>query len=672
MANPNKFTAKEVLNKVLLDSSGNAVTANSVTSQEALNSVLDTTNNRLNMSLAGGTISGDVTISGDLTVSGGGSLSFDEILEGTQVIDVTNTEAFLVRKNSNGGDVFVVDTTNVKVGIGGQADSYLYLDGLSGNTYFHYNHNDMIDVYTGGDIAMRIKDDDVEFNGAIVPKSGITGNATNFDIHQTSDDASDNRRTRIGGGGDVSQTRGAYIELAGNEHSNTGQLILNAGDVTGGDIIFKTDNTTRLTVDNNSRISLTNNDAGGTGGSDGTSANTIFGYLAGEDIVDTGVDNTYFGHKAGSNNATGDDNTFVGSNAGKGSHGNSHTSNVGVGSDALLAVSTGSYNAVMGNAAAKAMTDGHNNIAIGNQALMTSTSAGICVAIGDDAMKNGNVTSAADGAVAIGGSALLALTSGAGNTAVGNQAGATINTGGQNTMIGAYAGDATDDGAQNTALGYLALSANCGDANTAIGRACLSQATGGANTAMGQSAGGAVTSGSNNLLLGQDAGLAGSPGGAITTGSNEIVLGDENISEAHVQVDWTIASDARDKTDFKALDLGLDFVNALSPVTYKWDKRSKYGDKTDKDYDLLEQTPDGTHKEDWLDIGFKAQDVVALEMEAGYNKSSKTNLVSSHSEDGKQMGLKYSKFVPILVKAIQEQSNLIEELRNRISVLEKK
>ena len=177
-------------------------------------------------------------------------LATDKIqVDGTSLIDVTDTEAFLVRKDSDGGDVFVVDTTNVKVGIGGQADSYLYLDGLSGNTYFHYNHNDVIDVYTGGDIAMRIKDDDVEFNGAIVPKSGITGNATNFDIHQTSDDASDNRRTRIGGGGDVSQTRGAYIELAGNEHSNTGQLILNAGDVTGGDIIFKTDNTTRLMID---------------------------------------------------------------------------------------------------------------------------------------------------------------------------------------------------------------------------------------------------------------------------------------------------------------------------------------------------------------------------------------------------------------------------------------
>ena len=119
MSDINKFTTKEVLNKVLLDSSGNAVEAFSHTTQEALNAALDTTNNRLNVSLNGGTISGDVTISGDLTVQGGGSLSFDEIIEGTSVIDVTSTEAFLVRKDSDGGDVFIVDTTNGNVGIGG-------------------------------------------------------------------------------------------------------------------------------------------------------------------------------------------------------------------------------------------------------------------------------------------------------------------------------------------------------------------------------------------------------------------------------------------------------------------------------------------------------------------------------------------------------------------------
>lgn len=36
-----------------------------------------------------------------------------------RIIDVTDTEAFLVRKDGDGGDVFVVDTTNGVVAIGG-------------------------------------------------------------------------------------------------------------------------------------------------------------------------------------------------------------------------------------------------------------------------------------------------------------------------------------------------------------------------------------------------------------------------------------------------------------------------------------------------------------------------------------------------------------------------
>ena len=149
-----------------------------------------------------------------------------------------------------------------------------------------------------------------------------------------------------------------------------------------------------------------------------------------------------------------------------------------------------------------------------------------------------------------------------------------------------------------------------------------------------------------------------------------INLGDENINECNIQVDWTIASDQRDKTDFTALDLGLNFVKALAPVTYKWDKRSKYGDKYADDYDLNAQTPDGTHKEDWLDIGFKAQEVQALEEAAGYTTAAKKNLTVSTSSDGKQMGLQYSKFIPILVKAIQEQNAVIEALTARVATLE--
>jgi hypothetical protein len=170
--------------------------------------------------------------------------------------------------------------------------------------------------------------------------------------------------------------------------------------------------------------------------------------------------------------------------------------------------------------------------------------------------------------------------------------------------------------------------------------------------------------------LGHDSGRTGSPGGNINTENNEIVFGDANITEAHIQVSLTVASDERDKTDFVNLDLGLDFVKALEPVTYYWDKRSKYGDKYADDYDLNAQTPDGTHKEDWMDIGFKAQSVLALEEAAGYKIAEKKNLTVSLSGDGKQYGLKYEKFVPILVKAMQEQDAIIQSLTARIAALE--
>ena len=61
---------------------------------------------------SGGTVTGDLTIDADLTVTGSTAITTNEVLQGTSTIDVTNTEAFLVRKDSDGGDIFIVDTTN--------------------------------------------------------------------------------------------------------------------------------------------------------------------------------------------------------------------------------------------------------------------------------------------------------------------------------------------------------------------------------------------------------------------------------------------------------------------------------------------------------------------------------------------------------------------------------
>ena len=103
----------------------------------------------------GGTIDGDVIITGDLQVSGGGSLSFDEVIEGTQVIDVTNTEALLVRKNSDGGDIFTVDTTNEEVELG--VDVKLKIKDSSYSGQLSINSNGYTELQAIGDRSIDLK-----------------------------------------------------------------------------------------------------------------------------------------------------------------------------------------------------------------------------------------------------------------------------------------------------------------------------------------------------------------------------------------------------------------------------------------------------------------------------------------------------------------------------------
>jgi len=259
----------------------------------------------------------------------------------------------------------------------------------------------------------------------------------------------------------------------GSSTSGTGSLYF--ADGTSGDEAYKgsieyshssnalslrANSVVRFVIDPNSRISLSNNDSGGTGGSDSLSANTFLGYLAGQDIASGGVDNTYFGHKAGSNNATGDDNVFIGSNAGKGSHGNSNSNNVGIGSDCMLAVTTGNWNTVMGQGAGASITDGHENVIIGQEAGDVTTSVGYSVMVGAAACGNGNVTSAADGTVAVGYASLKALTSGGKNTAIGYEAANDLTTGQENIAIGYQALDAAAVGeSYNVAIGVDAMGA---------------------------------------------------------------------------------------------------------------------------------------------------------------------------------------------------------------------
>ena len=240
--------------------------------------------------------------------------------------------------------------------------------------------------------------------------------------------------------------------------------------------------------------------------------------------------------------------------------------------------------------------------------------------------------------------------------------------------MGYYSLKTQTTGAYNTALGYYALNAlTTAGNNTAIGaESGLAITEGHTNTLIGMFAGREVSTGDNNTCLGGNAGRSTSPGGSITTANNTVTIGNNAIATANVQVDWTIPSDKRDKTDVKPIKMGLDFVNKLEPVTYHWDKRSNYADLDDLDsgkISLSNVVHDGTHKEDWTDIGFLAQDVEKLENEYGHKLEDKSNLTFKRSEDD-AYGLTYAKFVPILTKAIQELSAQNADLLARIETLE--
>jgi len=396
----------------------------------------------------------------------------------------------------------------------------------------------------------------------------------------------------------------------------------------------------------------------------GTEAqNTAVGYNAGTSIT-TGVENVLVGATAGDAitdadfnvgigwgalgaNVLGSKSVAVGTGVLDAQNPASATDmhNTAVGHGAGGAVTTGIKNTIVGSTAGDALTTGDSSVAIGFGALTSETAASNSIAIGQTALENQNIGSGDSH-----------------NIAIGRNAGGQITSGINNVLIGGYTGDATDDGEANTAVGYLALSANCGDGNSVLGSTAGMVITGENNTTLGVASGRGITSGSNNITIGSQAGRSGSPGGNITTGSNEIGLGDGNISSFSCQVSLTATSDERDKTDFQDLDLGLAFVKELKPVTYVWDKRINYGDVTADDFDLDSITSDGTHKDDDLQVGFKAQEVIALEDSAGYKLSDKTNLTATVTSDGKQYGLMYERFVPILTKAIQELSAKVDAL----------
>ena len=190
-------------------------------------------------------------------------------------------------------------------------------------------------------------------------------------------------------------------------------------------------------------------------------------------------------------------------------------------------------------------------------------------------------------------------------------------------------------GSNSTAVGYQALLAcTSGVNNVAVGMdAGKAIETANNNVAIGKGANTTTTSGSNVIVIGN----AAEPSSASV--ANQITLGDSNIQTLRCQVQ-TISSlsDERDKTDIVDLADGLDIINALKPRKFTWAMREASAN-------------DGK-----TDIGFIAQEIDSA-------LGDKNDYISAvYKDNPDKLEASFGRFMPILVKAVQELSTKVTAL----------
>jgi hypothetical protein len=215
-----------------------------------------------------------------------------------------------------------------------------------------------------------------------------------------------------------------------------------------------------------------------------------------------------------------------------------------VGQDPSSTTDEADYNLAVGATALDAITTGDNNVAVGYDALTANNTGQQNVAVGYNALATNNAGSYN---TATGYKALEANTSSTFNTAMGFQSMLSTATGGSyNTSVGARSLETNTTGDDNTAVGVNSLFNNStGNNNTAVGRNSLYNATGDGNVAAGYYAGDLITSGTNNTIIGNAADPSENSGtnqtvigyGASGQANNSVVLGNADVTAVYMAQD---------------------------------------------------------------------------------------------------------------------------------------
>ena len=361
---------------------------------------------------------------------------------------------------------------------------------------------------------------------------------------------------------------------------------------------------------------------------------------------------------------------------------NAANNNTGLGIDVFAALTEGDNNVAVGKSALTANTTGISNTAVGSQALEANTTGSYSVAVGELALK-ANTTGQN---VAIGQAAMIANTTGTGNVAIGTyddnglQPLKANTTGDHHIAIGTGALSANTTADNNTAVGYQALTANTtGTANVALGQlAGNSTTTGSNNIFLGRGAATTTTTGTQNIVIGTGAntGHSGSVGrivmggGIDGTSDNRITIGSSN-GKAELDLNgsdtsWAASSDERLKENIQETTAGLSFINDLRPVTFDWKKKKDITPELENYFKA--DSDDRIHGDEGVTYhGFIAQETQAV---INNHPEIKNGLGLIKSRDDGVLTAAPSSLVPVLVKAIQEQQTIIDDLKSRIETLE--
>ena len=436
----------------------------------------------------------------------------------------------------------------------------------------------------------------------------------------------------------------------------------------------------------NDNVFLGYSAGGGEWGIGESSHNIGIGSYTLNGTLQASVGNIGIGQEALNDLSTGDYNTCIGYNSGDKLTGNSK--NVAVGAH-TLGDDGANYNVAVGYEAGKACNDDYNvyigyqagdvntgayNTIIGSAALGNGVDVDKVTVIGQDALTTAN-NNAANGTVAIGWAAgYYSAPTGdpytGGNLFIGYAAGTDVSGGVKGLTTGR----------KNIAIGQESLGANAGGAltanqNTVLGYRAGYSLTGGDpddNTFIGYRSGYSATTGTDNTLIGSDTALSAVGGdGQIAIGKGVTCIADNTITVGigsntaslgleGTDTSWAAASsDERLKENIKSCDVGLAFINDLRPVTYNWKKAKD----VPKD---MPQYMEGSEKPVLgFDYGVELHGFIAQEVKEAIDKHDgiKDSFKMWQLKDDGTQTVADGAVIPMLIKAIQELSQQIEDLK---------